>query len=75
MLAASWLLPRMESRSAVGHLAPLHLAQTTGRPESGRPAASRKQDMAVHMCKSHQGWFRSLRRAMGGWWPRAECFR
>ena len=29
----------------------------------------------VPMCKSHQGWFRSLRRAMGGWWPRAECLR
>ena len=26
-------------------------------------------------CKSRQGWFRSLRRAIGGWWPRAECLR
>ena len=29
----------------------------------------------VPMCKSRQGWFRSWRRAMGGWWPRAECLR
>jgi hypothetical protein len=29
----------------------------------------------LHRCKSHQGWFRSWRRAMGGWWPRAECLR
>ena len=29
----------------------------------------------VPRCKSHQGWFRSWRRAMGGWWPRAECLR
>ena len=29
----------------------------------------------LRRCKSHQGWFRSWRRAMGGWWPRAECLR
>jgi hypothetical protein len=34
--------------------------------EPGRP---------LPRCKSHQGWFRSLRRAMGGWRPRAECRR
>jgi hypothetical protein len=33
------------------------------------------QNRALPMCKSHQGWFRSRRRAMGGWWPRAECLR
>jgi conjugative relaxase-like TrwC/TraI family protein len=35
----------------------------------------RAGDPQLHTCKSRQGWFRWLRRAMGGWWPRAECLR
>ncbi|MGZ6790917.1 MAG: helix-turn-helix domain-containing protein [Mycobacteriaceae bacterium] len=48
--------------------------------ESGAAAGRRRpsapcRKLAAPRCKSHQGWFRSWRRAMGGWWPRAECLR
>jgi Enoyl-CoA hydratase/isomerase len=49
-------------------------AETTGLLLNEKSARAQSQGR-MHRCKSHQGWFRSLRRAMGGWWPGAECLR
>jgi hypothetical protein len=72
---------KVQSRARPGTAFPIicsarPAAATTGSAlaESGaRTAAGTMADLP--RCKSRQGWFRSLRRAMGGWWPRAECLR